>query len=351
VTLLSIALADFRSYSEAAFTFAGGINVIAGANGTGKTNLLEAIYFLATSKSIRASRDADLLRFGQPAAEIYARIHSDGREQTVSAKLRAGARRVFSQNGAPLSSPRELMGLLPSVFFEPGDLSLLQGGTAGRRAFIDTVLCQMRPRYLEALRRYRKLLESKTKLLGLCPETPAYLGALPEYNRSLAETGALLAAYRRDFCEKLAPASAAHHAAISGGREELSLGYKTKALDPEEAFRRMEERRDAEIARRQCLVGAHKDDLEALLNGKPVRDFSSQGQARTAAVAMKLAARGLLAETFGEEPLLLLDDVLSELDGDRQRYVLENIGNGQTFITCCEPGKITLSGNNILLGF
>ncbi len=349
MTLLSVTLKNFRSYTEAAFSFSGGVNVISGANGTGKTNLLEAIYFLATSKSVRAARDADLLRFGYPEAEINASLLSGGREQTMSVRLRHGARRIFCQNGAPLSSPRELMGLLPAVFFEPGDLSLLQGGAAGRRAFIDTALCQMKPRYLETLRRYRKLLESKTKLLGLCTAQPAYLDALPEYNRSLAETGAALARYRDDFLKKLAPAAASHHAAISGGRETLELTYKTRVFNPEETLAKMEERREAELARRQCLVGAHRDDIEALLDGKPLKDFSSQGQARTAAVAMKLAAREALCETFGEPPLLLLDDVLSELDGDRQRYVLDSIGAGQTFITCCEAGKITTSGLNITL--
>ncbi|MDR1669518.1 MAG: DNA replication and repair protein RecF [Oscillospiraceae bacterium] len=349
MTLLSVTLKDFRSYTGASFSFSGGVNVISGANGTGKTNLLEAIYFLATTKSVRAARSADMLRFGAAEAEIHASLLSGGREQTVSARLQRGARRVFCQNGAPLA-PRDLMGLLPAVFFEPGDLSLLQGGAAGRRAFMDTALCQMKPRYLEALRRYRKLLESKTKLLGLCAAQPAYLDALPEYNRSLADTGALLARYRSDFAEKLASAAAAHHAAISGGREALTLTYKTRALDPEETLFRMTERREAEIARRQCLAGAHRDDVEALLDGKPLKDFSSQGQARTAAVAMKLSARELLCETFGEPPLLLLDDVLSELDGGRQRYVLDSIGAGQTFITCCDAGMITASGANIRLG-
>ena len=127
MTLLSVTLKDFRSYTSAAFSFSGGVNVISGANGTGKTNLLEAIYFLATSKNVRAARDADLMRFGCGEASVEASLNSGGREQTMSVRLRQGARRVFCQNGAPIA-PRELMGLLPAVFFEPGDLSLLQGG-------------------------------------------------------------------------------------------------------------------------------------------------------------------------------------------------------------------------------
>ncbi|MDR0293957.1 MAG: DNA replication and repair protein RecF [Oscillospiraceae bacterium] len=350
MTLLSITLRDFRGYAEASFSFSGGVNVISGPNGAGKTNLLEAVHYLATSKSPRVPRDADLIRFDCPGAELAAVLRSGGREQTLSVRLRRGVRRVFFLNGAALSSPRELMGVLPSVFFDPGDLSLLRGGAAGRRAFIDAALCQQKPRYLETLRRYRKLHESKTRLLSLAVLEPAYLDMLTEYNRGLADTGAVLASYRKPFLEELAPVAGAHHAAISGGRETLTLRYQTRADDADGAFAKMEERRGAELARRQCLVGAHRDDAEAFLDGRPLRGISSQGQARTAAVAMKLAVRDVLARALGEPPLLLLDDVLSELDGTRQQYVLGHIGGGQTFITCCEPGKLSLSGKNILLG-
>ncbi|MDR0325360.1 MAG: DNA replication and repair protein RecF [Oscillospiraceae bacterium] len=350
MTLLSITLRDFRSYTEAAFAFSGGVNVISGPNGAGKTNLLEAIYYLATSKSARAARDADLIRFDRPGAEIGAAFVSGGREQALSVRLKRGGRRSFSLNGAALPSPRELMGVLPAVFFDPGGLSLLQGGAGERRAFIDAVLCQQKPRYLETLRRYRKLHESKTKLLSLAASQPAYLDMLSEYSRSLADTGAVLTSYRQPFIEELAPVAEGHHAAISGGRETLALRYHTRAADADEAFAKMEERRDAELARRQCLVGAHRDDVDAFLDGRPLKGTGSQGQTRTAAVAMKLAARDALAQTLGEPPLLLLDDVLSELDEMRQKYILGHIGGGQTFITCCEPGKITLTGTNITLG-
>jgi DNA replication and repair protein RecF len=350
VTLLSISLKDYRSYEEASFSFTEGVNVISGPNGAGKTNLLEAIYYLATSKSVRGARDADLIRFDHEAAGLYARFMSGGREQTLSVGVKRGARRAFTLNGAALSSPRELMGVIPSVFFDPGDLALLQGGASERRTFIDAVLCQQKPRYLEALRRYRKLHESKCKILRLAVLKPSYLDMLSDYNRGLADAGALLVSYRRPFIEELAPIAAEHHAAISGGRETLTLRYHTRAGDADEVFAKMEERRSAELARGQCLTGAHRDDIESFLNGRPLKGTGSQGQTRTAAVSMKLAARDCLARTLGEPPLLLLDDVLSELDGSRQRYVLENIGGGQTFISSCGADKITLAGTNILLG-
>jgi DNA replication and repair protein RecF len=349
VILHSIILKNFRSYEEASFTFSDGINVISGLNGAGKTNLLEAVYYIATSKSARAARDNDLVRFDGSAAELDSSFTSGGRKQTLSVRLSRGKRRVFTLNGAALPSPRELMGILPAVFFDPGGLSLLQGGAGERRAFTDAVLCQQKPRYLAALRRYRKLHESKTKLLSLAAAQPSYLGMLTEYNRGLAETGAELVSFRRPFIEELAPLAGGHHEAISGGRETLTLRYHTRAADADETFALMEGRREAELARRQCLVGAHRDDIEAFLNDRPLKGSGSQGQTRTAAVAMKLSARELLGQTFGEAPLLLLDDVLSELDEARQRYVLDHIGNGQTFITCCEPGKITVSGRNIAL--
>jgi DNA replication and repair protein RecF len=349
MTLHSISIRGFRNYEDASFFFGEGINVISGANGTGKTNLLEAIYYTATSKSHRTSRDQELILFDSPSAQTDAVFTSGGREQTLSVRLKRGERRVFTLNGAVLPSPRDLMGVLPAVFFDPGGLSLLQGGASERRRFTDAVLCQQRPRYLMALRRYRKLHESKTKLLQMAFTQPSYIDALTEYNRGMADAGAMLASYRKPFVESLAPIAGNHHADISGGREKLELRYSTRAADAEEAFAAMEGRREAELARRQCLIGAHRDDIEAFLNGRPIKGMGSQGQTRTAAVAMKLAARELLSETPGEPPLLLLDDVLSELDEKRQRYVLDHIGNGQTFITCCEPGKITVSGKNISL--
>jgi DNA replication and repair protein RecF len=350
MTLNSITLNDFRSYDKVSFSFPEGIVVINGPNGAGKTNLLEAVYYLATSKSARSAQDSDLIRFDQPVATLEGTFTSGGRRQTIAVDIKRGDRRAFCLNGAALASLKELMGVLPAVFFDPGDLSLLQGGAGQRRSFIDSVLCQQKPRYLETLRRYRKLHKSKTKLLGLAVSQPSYLEALTEYNRGLADAGAALVSYRKPFVEALARYAAGHHAAISGGREEISFLYQTDAADADESVLRMDARREAELARRQCLVGAHKDDLETSLNGRPLKGTGSQGQTRTAAVAMKLAARDLLGETFEEPPLLILDDVLSELDEGRQKYVLGHITGGQTFISCCEEGKIPLSGKCILLG-
>jgi DNA replication and repair protein RecF len=349
MTLNSITLKDFRSYENTSFSFSENINVVSGPNGTGKTNLLEAVYYLATSKSVRSAQDGELVSFNQPGAELEGKFTSGGREQALAVTIKKGSRRAFCLNGAALTSLKELMGVLPAVYFDPGDLSLLQGGAGQRRAFIDAVLCQQKPRYLEALRRYRKLHQSKTKLLGLAAAQPSYLDMLLEYNRGLADTGALLASYRKPFSEKLARYAAGHHSAISGGRETLSFAYQTDAADADEAFAKMNTRREAELARRQCLAGAHRDDLPASLNGRPLKGSGSQGQTRTAAISMKLAARDLLCETFGEPPLLILDDVLSELDESRQTYVLGHISGGQTFISCCEKGKLPTSGKHIAL--
>jgi DNA replication and repair protein RecF len=172
---------------------------------------------------------------------------------------------------------------------------------------------------------------------------------LVEYNRGLADSGAVLASYRKSFAEALELYASGHHAAISGGRETLSFAYQTDSSDAEEALLKMDARRDAELARKQCLVGVHRDDLTASLNGRPLKGTGSQGQTRTAAIAMKLAARDILSQTFEEPPLLILDDVLSELDGRRSEYVLGHITGGQTFISCCEEGKIPKKGKSIVL--
>lgn len=350
MTLRELSLTNIRSYSCSRFIFDEGINVISGPNGTGKTNLLEAVFYLSCCRGLRGAKDAELVRFDTEQGQIDARFVSGDREQSLSFVLSRKNRRSILLNNVPLTSPRDLMGVLPAVFFRPEDLELLRGGASVRRTYMDMALCQLRPRYLEALSRYRRLHEGKQKLLRMISKTPSYLEMLPEYNKGLSETGALLASYRAPFVEKIAATAALHHSAISGGKEALSLSYRTQALDAGAAFLHMEERREAEFSRMQCLVGAHRDDIEAALNGRSARDYASQGQTRTAAIAMKLAMRDALCDTLGEPPLLLLDDVLSELDEGRQRYLLDHTGSGQTLITCCEPDKVTLGGTNIRLG-
>jgi len=236
------------------------------------------------------------------------------------------------------------------VLFCPEDLYLIREGAAARRGFLDDCICQLRPRYALALAEYKRLHEHKTRILRDSEEKPSLLDALDEFSMSMAKAGALLIHYRAHFIKRLCQAAPAIHGDFSGGRERLTLRYETVSTvtDPEagpqvifqQLLQHQEEHRAAEIASRQCLSGPHKDDLLVEIDGQAAKSYASQGQTRTAALSLKLAAREIFQQDTGEYPVLLLDDVLSELDPRRQEFVLNRIRGGQVFITCCEDDRL-----------
>ena len=234
---------------------------------------------------------------------------------------------------------------------------VLKAGAAPRRRFADLALCQLRPNYDAALTEYSRILEQKSRILKDHHENPAMLSILPEYNARLCQVGALLISYRARFFDSLGVSAAVYHGQFSGGAEEFSLEYKTVSTvtDPfaaPDVLRgqledHLQSHYRAELESGQCLTGPHKDDFDISLSGISLKNYGSQGQTRTAAISLKLAQRALMAKEFGEEPVLLLDDVLSELDAMRQDFVLNQIDTGQVFITCCEPGRFTKLGKTI----
>ena len=341
MTAETLVLSNFRCYGEAAFEFSPEINIIHGLNGTGKTSILEALGYFATGRSFRRSKDAETVRFGAGHAKICMTGISGGNAFKMGIQyLGTGRLKKQELNGQEVSSPRELLGIVTCVLFSPEDNQLIKDGPGERRRFLDIALAQLKPKYVKELSLYRRLCEEKTVLLRRAEEKPSFLELLPEYNRRIADKGAYLAAERAAFIGELSPFAAAHHSAVSGGRETLALEYKTHALNAEETLAHLEERLPAERARLSCLVGCHKDEVDILIGGRPVRDYGSQGQVRTAALALKLAQRDVFTARLGEEPVLLLDDVLSELDAGRREYILENLRGGQVFITSCEPGEL-----------
>ena len=246
---------------------------------------------------------------------------------------------------------------MQTVLFCPEDLMVLKTGAAPRRRLADMALCQLRPNYEAALTEYNRILEQKSRILKDRFENPALLDILPEYNTRLCQVGALLISYRARFFESLGKAAAVYHGQFSGGREEFILSYHTVSTvsDPfapvsvltEQLQAHLESHYRAELESMQCLTGPHKDDFDVTLNGLSVKTFGSQGQVRTAAISLKLAQRELMKRESGETPILLLDDVLSELDAGRQDFILNQITGGQVFITCCEPGRFTKLGKTI----
>ena len=247
--------------------------------------------------------------------------------------------------------------MLPTVLFCPEDLMVLKTGAAQRRRLGDHALCALRPNYDAALTEYNRILDQKSRILKDHFENPALLEILPEYNTRLCQVGALLISYRARFYDSLGKAAAVYHNQFSGGAEEFLLEYKTVSTvkDPFASVSQLtfdltdhlQRHYRAEIESGQCLTGPHKDDFDVSLSGINLKSYGSQGQTRTAAISLKLAQRELMAREWGEEPVLLLDDVLSELDQGRQDFVLNQIVSGQVFITCCEPGRFTKLGRTI----
>lgn len=345
-----ISLDFFRNYTHLEAQFHPRVNVVVGENAQGKTNLLEAVAYLSSAASHRARYDREMIQFGIDSAFVKGEIYSRDRDYTLEANLSRNTRRQLFSNGVRLKKAEELSGILNTVLFCPEDLYLIKEGAAARRRFLDDCICQLRPRYAAALTEYKKLYEHKTRILRDSEEKPSLLDALDDFSLRMAQCGAILIHYRAHFVKRLREVAPAIHADCSGGTERLELRYETVStvIDPEaqprdllpQLLAHQEAHRAAEIASRQCLSGPHKDDIAVDIDGNPAKAYASQGQTRTAALALKLAARDIFQQDTGEWPVLLLDDVLSELDGRRQEFVLNRIISGQVFITCCEEEKL-----------
>ena len=345
-----IFLDGFRNYGGVTARFEDGVNVIAGSNAQGKTNLIEAIYYLAAGRSFRLTGDKDLISFDRESACIRACVVSCGREQMLEARLFRGRRRELYANGVKLKNASELSGRLSAVMFGPDDLNMIKDGAAVRRRLMDQCLSQLRPGYLAALTEFNKLYEHKTRILRDYREKPSLLELLDDYNLRLAQQSARLIYYRSAFAAILSGRASNIHSEFSGGNESLIIRYKTVGgIDPAgrkpehilpDLIEHQRTHRQAELKAGLCLSGAHKDDLEIEIDCAAARKFASQGQARTASVSIKLAERDIHYDDKGEYPVLLLDDVLSELDAKRQGFILGRIKNGQIFITCCDDLRI-----------
>ena len=356
--LCDISLRDFRNYEKLNLDFEPGVNLIVGENAQGKTNLLEAIGYLGSGKGFRTQKSAELVRLGADFADLEGKLCSQDRCQTIRWVLFPAARpRQLYRNGVKKKTAADVSGMLQTVLFCPEDLMILKTGASARRKLGDNALSQLRPNYEAALAEYNRILEQKNRILKDRYENPRLLEILPDYNTRLCQIGALLISYRARFYEGLGREAKVFHETFSGGREEFQLRYHTVSTvdDPFAPVSRLEAQLldhleshyRAELESAQCLTGPHKDDFDITLNGMSIKSFGSQGQVRTATISLKLAQRELMKKESGELPVLLLDDVLSELDAARQDFVLNQITEGQVFITCCEPGRFTKLGKTI----
>ncbi len=356
MTLSELSLTNFRNYDALSVDFASGMNVIWGENAQGKTNLLEAIGYLSSAKSHRSRTDAELIQFGTDSAQIKAKLQHRGRTFEMAAELKRTGRRHMTVNHQKVQKLAELSDTCRTVLFCPEDLRLIQDGAALRRAWLDQAIGSLRPKYADALLFYQRALTQKTRILR--SEDGRFLPVLAEFNEALARAGALLIRHRSYFMRRLYPYMEEVVGDFSRASESLSACYETSAGigDPfgstqsiyEALKTQLDEAETQERHARLCLVGPHRDDVVVQLDGKDARRFASQGQARTLALSLKLAERMLSAEDTGSMPLLLLDDVLSELDEKRQGFVLERIGDGQVFLTTCTKPLALAAGSRCI---
>ena len=349
--LRRLELLGFRSYHAAACSFDPGINVIAGLNAQGKTNLLEGVYYLASARSFRTRTDKELIRMDEDQAAVRGELISGDREQLIDIYLSRRERKKIFVNGVKQKTAAGLSGRFCCVLFSPDDLELVRSGAAARRRYMDLAISQLRPQYAETRAEFNRVYAEKSRILKDWRERPDLLEVLDDYSLSMARLGSTLIRYRAAWCRRAAEAAQRLHREISGRDERLRAGYVTVSSleDPlglsqsqilDGLLAHQERHRQAELDSGQCLSGAHKDDISLEIGGMNAGKFASQGQARTAALALKLAEWEIARDDLGESPVLLLDDVLSELDSLRQDYVLNSIGGGQVFITCCASEEV-----------
>ena len=329
----SLRLADYRNYEALSMEYSEGTNILYGNNAQGKTNILEALYLIATTKSHRGVYDKDLIRFGCSEGHIRCVIIKGGIDYQVDLHLRKGKAKGIAINGQRIKKASELIGLLHIVFFSPEDLSIVKEGPSQRRRFMDMELCQLDQSYLYDLNQYNKVVEQRNKLLRQIMDLPQLESTMDLWNDQLVEYGVRIIRRRKEFICDLNEIIKEMHGRLCGGTEHLSLTYEpnTDADRFADELRRVSER---EKYIGSTTVGPHKDDFSFLCDEIDLRRFGSQGQQRTCALSLKLSELELVKRMIGEEPVLMLDDVLSELDTNRQNYLLNSLGGIQTFITC-----------------
>lgn len=329
----SIELCNFRNYERAEFEFHEGTNVLYGDNAQGKTNVLEAIFVGGTTKSHKGSKDLEMIRSGQKEAHIRYFVEKRQRTCKVEVHMRKGSSKGIAIDGLPIKSSNELLGLSNIVFFSPEDLSIIKDGPEERRRFIDMELCQLNKAYLFYLTQYKKVLKQRNALLKQIQENKDLKSTLEIWNSQLVEHGRKIIGIREEFIETLNGIMKKKHASLTGGKEEVDIKYRPNCQKQDfEDQLFMEEDRDIFLG--TTTVGPHRDDMVFITEEKDLRKYGSQGQKRTAALSLKMAEIEIVESTIGEKPILLLDDVLSELDRNRQNYLLENIKGIQTIITC-----------------
>ncbi|MEG1791755.1 MAG: DNA replication/repair protein RecF [Clostridia bacterium] len=337
----SLQLKNFRNYTAESVEFDKGINVLTGKNASGKTNMLEAIYLLGVGKSPRTSKERELINFNAEKASIKAIIEKKYRSHTIEVLFEGNGKKI-KIDGLPIAKLSELIGILNVVYFSPDELKFIKETPAERRRFLDISLCQQSKTYFISLARYNKILAQRNKLLKVESRNPALPEMLSVWDAQMAEYGANLILARRAYVKKLQGFASTTHAELTDNTEVINLSYET-SIESErredivsELLKKLSDNVEKDINLSFTTIGAHRDDIKITVNGLDARKFASQGQQRTTALSIKIAELSLFKQETGESPILLLDDVLSELDENRKQKLLSLSSYAQTVITCTE---------------
>lgn len=329
----SVELSDFRNYGSLLLNFSDGINILYGDNAQGKTNILESIYLSGTTKSHRGSKDKEMIHFGKEEAHIRTVVEKQGKEYRIDMHIKKHKTKGIAINQIPIKKASDLFGVLNLIFFSPEDLNIIKEGPAQRRRFLDMELCQLDKIYLYNLSKYNKILNQRNKLLKDMFQNPELRSTLDIWDQQLITYGTKIIQRRRQFVEELNSIIFTIHKKLSGNREELFLSYEPDCSDAYYS-QKLCETREKDERFGSTSVGPHRDDISFFIGNIDIRKFGSQGQQRTAALSLKLSEIELVKKIIGEEPVLLLDDVLSELDSNRQNQLLNSLSTTQTMITC-----------------
>ncbi len=349
--LRTLELSNFRNIEKAHLSADEGLTVIAGANGQGKTNLLESIYLLCGGKSFRGSKDKELVRHGCPSAFVSADVAAFGRDKniklTVEGEDSSRKGRFADINGVDYGRAGAIAGNFTAVVFDPGHLHLVKGGPDARRRFLDVALCQLYPGYVGILRRYTRALTQKNAILKRYYETNEADALLDTFDEQLSQVGNEITRRRAEYLDKAAPMAEKFYEEISLGAETLKIEFMPSA-PMNELLDALFNSRKKDIRAGFSTLGPHREDFDMILKGKSARTFASQGQQRSAVLSLKLAEAQMARHITGEHPVLLLDDVLSELDENRQKYLLCKMEEKQSFVTCCEPAAFKRTAGKVV---
>lgn len=342
--ILRAKLENFRGYEHCEFEPCAGVNVLMGNNGQGKTNLLEALYLSCTGRSHRTRQDREMIRWNTEIASVKVQAEKRDGSHEVEIIMPSTGKRHIKIAGREASRSGELMGHVTGVLFSPEDLRVVKDGPAERRRMIDMTLAQIRPAYYYALQRYNRALKQRNEALKAASFNPSVLATLDMWDEQLAMAGCELMQHRRAYITELSAACSETYSEIAGAAETLSIGYIPSAMrgdDPGSIMEDLQIARDNDVRRMTTTVGPHRDEIELTINGHDIRNFGSQGQQRTAALSLRLSEMSVMRTILGEWPILMLDDVMSELDPTRRRQLIRRLKDVQTIVTCTDPEDLS----------